>query len=183
MNKSFSIPFKKYGHIFKLVDKEDAQFIVDLRTDSTLSRFLSQTTNSVTDQEKWIENYKVRKSNKKEYYFITLNKKGDRLGLNRLYNFDEKSFEIGSWLFLPNLVDSSSIIGDIAARDFGFEVLNFEYCRFEVRKLNKSVVRYHLNYGPEKIGEDDLNFYFKLGKEKYIKHRDKLLNILKYDKN
>jgi hypothetical protein len=70
------------------------------------------------------------------------------------------------------------ILGDLAIRDYGFEVLKFRNCHFEVRKENLTVVRYHRNFAPELTGEDDLNYYFKLSYENYLIQRTKLLKFL-----
>ena len=69
----------------------------------------------------------------------------------------------------------------MVARSFAFEELNFKTCIFNVRKKNKSVLRYHIAYQAEVIDEDDLNFYFKLTKEAFTIQKNKLLKILGYD--
>ena len=165
---------------FKPVDVDAAAFILELRTDAALSKYLSSTNVDLKSQQEWILSYKQREAEGTEAYFIALDATGERVGLNRLYNFDANSFEAGSWLYKRNLDMSVPILGDLAARDYGFETLNFSFCRFEVRKENKSVINYHLGFKPEKIGEDDLNFYFKIDYTAYKIRRDKLLKILHY---
>jgi RimJ/RimL family protein N-acetyltransferase len=171
-------PFEKYGLTFRTVEEEDASFIVELRTNEVLSRFLSPTSANVEQQKEWIRNYKQREADNKEAYFISLDEKGNRLGLNRLYNYEDDCFEIGSWLYKPGLNVSVAILGDLAARDYGFEKLGFGFCKFEVRRANVSVVKYHLGFKPEKTGENELDYFFRLSYDNYKKQRDKLLNIL-----
>lgn len=171
-------PFTKYGLHFRTVEEDDAAFIVELRNDEVLSRFLSPTSPDVNDQKDWIRNYKHREERNEEAYFVSLDENGGRQGLNRLYNYDDDCFEIGSWLYKSGLDMSVAILGDLAARDYGFEILGFTKCTFEVRKANLSVVKYHLGFKPEKFRETDIDYYFRLSYENYKKQRDKLLKIL-----
>jgi len=172
--------FEKFGLFFRPVEEYDATFILNLRTNPLLSKFLSETVPNIQGQKEWIRKYKNREKQNQEIYFIASDKIGGKLGLNRLYNFEKNCFEIGSWLYKPEIEMSIPILGDLACRDFGFEVLGFPFCKFEVRKKNLSVVKYHLAFNPEKIAESDLNYYFKLSQKNYKQHRDKLLKILSY---
>lgn len=169
-----------YGINQRLVNETDADFIFRLRTDPLLSQFLSKTDGSVEDQVQWIKKYKEREVQKLEFYFIT-EVENERKGLNRLYNFDSNSFEIGSWLFMQDTQSPVAILSDLAARDFGFGDLRFDFCRFEVRKDNKSVLNYHKLFSPEKYGEDEKSLFFQLSKDQYIQTRNKLLKIYSYD--
>lgn len=172
--------FRKFGLLFTTVKEEDASFIIELRNDPLLSRFLSATSADLQQQKEWIKKYKLREDQNEEIYFICSNTEGVKQGLNRLYNFEDDCFEIGSWLYKPGLNMSIPILGDLAARDFGFDTLGFKSCKFEVRKKNLSVLKYHLAFKPERIGESDLNYYFRLSYESYKQHHDKLLKLLNY---
>lgn len=170
--------FKKYGLTFRTVVEEDAPFILELRTNAALSKYLSDTHPNIQQQLDWIKAYKQREKQNEEVYFISLNDKGDRQGLNRLYNFEKDCFEIGSWIYRPGLDTSVAILGDLAARDYGFETMGFSYCKFMVRKANLSVVKYHLRFKPEKTGETEIDYFFRLSYDGFRKQRDKLLRIL-----
>jgi RimJ/RimL family protein N-acetyltransferase len=167
----------------RFVEEGDASFIVSLRTDAKLGRFLSPTDPDVERQKKWIECYKERERAGEEFYFIFIGDDDTRYGVSRIYNIDpkERIFEVGSWLFVPDSPVGLAVLADLCARDYAFDRLGFDYCRFEVRKENKSVVNYHKKFDPELIGEDELNFYFRLSKEKYIARRDQMLKIYGYD--
>ena len=169
--------FKRYGITQRFVTEADAQFILQLRLDERLSRFLSPTKNDITNQIDWIQGYKKRESEGKEFYFITVDEKGERFGVNRLYNFNNYSFEVGSWLFKDGTPGSMSILSDLATRDFGFEELGFKTCRFEVRKGNLTVLNYHQKFLPEIVAEDENNIYFELSKDNYDLFKNKLLKI------
>ena len=175
------MPYIKYGCLFRLVDLSDAEFIYVLRTDAVLSRFVSPVSGDVFFQEQWIIDYKKREDEGKEFYIISLDPEtGSRQGVNRLYNFRGSVFELGSWLYLPQADISKSILGDISTREIAFDTLDFDICTFEVRKTNKSVIRYHQGYSPELTSEDEQNFYFRLSKETFNLHKNKFLNICGY---
>ena len=171
----------KYGLYVRLVDTSDAAFILGLRQDERLSRYLSKTDASLAQQVDWIERYKERERKGEEYYFVYTDETGNRFGVNRLYNFDADSFEAGSWLFLQGLQTHIPILGDLAARDFGFEDLGYSSCRFEVMKGNRSVIRYHEGFHPDRVGEDERAYYFALSRTAYTVHRDKLLKIFLHE--
>ena len=175
------MPMLKYGSMLRLVDESDAEFIFMLRTNSLLSRFIHKVGKNVIDQITWIREYKKREIRGEEFYFISLNPETEsRQGLNRIYNFRGDEFELGSWLYLPNDDISKSILGDIAVREIAFDYLLFDACNFEVRKGNKSVVRYHQGYSPELTGEDEENYYFKLLRTTFNSKKYKYLSIFGY---
>jgi hypothetical protein len=165
------IPKNKFGLNIRFVDESDAEFILSLRTNVKLGRFITATTSDISSQKNWIHNYKQREKDGLEYYFLFSNSEGENIGVNRIYNLTNKSFEIGSWIFKESNNPSSSILADIYTRDFGFFKLGFNNSVFQVRKENKSVLRYHQLYQPTQIEEDDLNFYFELSISKYSENR------------
>ncbi len=61
---------EKYGLHVRLVREEDAEFILQLRTDPLLSRFLHATKNNLQKQKEWIRDYKLREAKGEDYYFF-----------------------------------------------------------------------------------------------------------------
>lgn len=169
--------FSKYGITIRLVNETDAEFLYALRTDMKLGRFLSKTSGTVADQQEWIKKYKQREQEGKEYYFMAVSQDGERYGTSRLYDFDERSFTVGSWLFFKDAPTGVAIKTDILVREIGFEELGFNFCKFDVRKDNKSVLRYHRAFGPTVIAESELDIYFLLEKDAFYSYRNKLLKI------
>lgn len=167
-------PINRYGIILRLVEEEDAEFIFELRNNSGLNKFISYTSPNLTDQYKWIQEYKSREKAGLEYYFIAQDQSGIKYGTIRLYNFDDKSFEIGSWLFHANSPIGMAVKAHFIGFETGFEVLKAEYCRFEIRKKNKGVLRYMNDFEKTLVNEDDLNYYYTLTKESFYKRRSQL---------
>ena len=60
----------KYGLHARMVREDDAAFILSLRTDPKLSRFIHPTENDEEKQRAYLQGYKERELAGKDYYFI-----------------------------------------------------------------------------------------------------------------
>ena len=98
----------KYGVHCRLVNENDASFIVKLRSDEKRSRYIHSTDNDVESQKQWIRDYKIREANGVEYYFI-YEADGVPFGVNRIYDMHDDHCTEGSGVCLP-LEDSSKTI-------------------------------------------------------------------------
>jgi acetyltransferase-like isoleucine patch superfamily enzyme len=174
VKKQIMEPINRYGITLRLVEEKDAEFIFELRNNSGLNRFISYTSPKLNDQIKWIKDYKIREEAGLEYYFVAQDQLGNNYGTIRLYNLDEKSFEIGSWLFNNNSPIGMAVKAHFIGFETGFEILKAEYCRFEIRKKNQGVLRYMRDFETTLVNEDDLNYYFTLSKESFYKRRSQL---------
>jgi acetyltransferase-like isoleucine patch superfamily enzyme len=164
----------RYGIVLRLVEEDDAKFILNLRIDQKLKQFISDTSPDLADQIKWIQDYKIREQEKLEYYFIAEDHIGNKYGTIRLYNLDEKSFELGSWLFSCNSPLGMAVKAHFIGFETGFEILKADYCKFEIRKKNTAVIRYMQDFITTKVNEDDLNYYYTLSKENFYIRRNKV---------
>lgn len=160
--------------VMRLCKIDDAEFIISLRTDSILKRHISHTDNDLNKQKKWIKLYKKREKHNQEFYFIIEDENEKRWGTYRIYDLTQNHFTIGSWLCKRNAPKNIAIKADIFMKDFGYEHLKYNLCRFEVRKNNRKVLKYHKLFEPKLINEDELNYYFEIDTEKYYKNRDKI---------
>jgi len=165
---------ERYGIVLRLVELDDADFIFKLRTNTELNKFISYTSLDIADQIKWIQVYKCKEKRGLEYYFIVQDQSGNKYGTIRLYNFDGNSFEIGSWLFSNPSPIGMAVKAHFIGFETGFELFNVDYCKFEIRKDNKGVLRYMQDFKTTLVKEDDLNFYFTLTKENFLKRRSQL---------
>lgn len=176
MDKIKNILLHKFNIMPRLVTEEDAEFILSLRLNEQLGKFLSSTQNNIETQRCWIRSYKEREKQDKEYYFIFISSE-IKYGVSRIYNVNNFSFEIGSWLFRQNTPEGVAILADLYTRDFAFDHYQLKECRFEVRKENKSVVNYHRMFKPTLLKEDEHNYYFSLTKANYEIFRNKILKL------
>ena len=180
--EELNIKALKYGLRVRLVNENDANKIVQLRTDSTLSRHIPKTDKNVEKQKQYIRDYKTRELNGLEYYFAYSNiESAEPIGFYRVHSIDFKNrtFTIGSWIFERSVSERIPIIADILSKSFGFVELNLETCYFDVRRNNKKVLRYHKLFSPIFIREDDEeNNFFYLKKEDFNKNSKDILKII-----
>lgn len=161
----------------RLVEEEDAPFIVSIRNDEKKSRFISKTSSDIEVQRKWIIDYKTREEQKKEYYFIASDENQENFATYRIYKIDSGTPEIGSWVSKPEYPNIKNIVKvDIAVKNYVLNELQFDTIQFEVRKKNTSVIAYHSIFQPKLIGDDEENNYYLLDKTTF---NNILPNILK----
>lgn len=159
---------ERYGLQVRLVQIDDAEFIVSLRTDPRLSHHISSTSPDIEQQRQWIIDYKKREEAGIEYYFL-IQVDGIPIGTDRIYNIDGNKFMSGSWIFSTEAPIGASVLGGIICKEIAYNELGLERDTADIRKDNKRVIRYNMSYEPTITGEDDLNIYLEFSKEKFNK--------------
>lgn len=167
----------KYGIDVRLVNEDDSTFILSLRTDKTLARFINYTENDENKQRQWIRNYKERERQGLDYYFI-YSKDGVPFGVNRIYNIKGDTCTGGSWVCKTGTPVELSIPTSLLCRDIMFDILNLKEDNFEVRKENKKVQKFHIMTGSAKTGETDLDILFQATPESHKKGKIKVFKLL-----
>lgn len=175
----------RYGLHVRLVKEEDAEFIVKLRTDPKLSRFIHDIKSGVEQQKEWIRAYKQREKNGTEYYFIYF-VDGEPCGLNRLYDIKEDgTFNGGSWVFAPSSYELASVASvciqlEIAFNDLG---LTDNIMPDAVHIDNHEVLKFNKMLGSKVYGEieDVKGKYYQLSRSKadFFRCEKKLLFALR----
>lgn len=160
---------------FREVVKDDAEFILSLRTDPGKNRYLSPTANDVTQQCAFIERYQQSLT---DYYFIICDWQAKPLGTVRIYDIQFDSFCWGSWILSADAPTSSAIESALLVYDFAFYSLHYKYSHFDVRKENLSVVEFHKRFGALIVDENELDYFFKYSFESYRVIREKYLRFL-----
>lgn len=169
--------------ILRSVIEEDAEFILRLRNDSEISKFLP-TLNVTRDQQKtWITKQRLDNDS---YYFIIEDKDCNPIGTISVYNIIEKHAETGRFCSIGDSVQNmeAAVLND----DFIFQTLKLDYLDIWVYKENKPVLALNQGFGCEWDGEDfDASgkpFMFgKLTSENYLLKSQKIKNTLKRLKN
>lgn len=164
----------------RLIEETDADFIVKLRNNPKLNRYLNPTSSNIEDQIRWIKDYKIKEKKQEEFYFIIL-ENGYKKGLYRLYKISSISFTIGSWLFDVCENKHLPIITDLLMADMGFYKLNKEVLLFDVRKENKKVLHYHALKKPLFYSEDESNNYYLLTKKQWEESKNNVLSFFGID--
>ena len=178
---------ERYGLQVRLVNEDDAEFIMTLRTDIRLSRYIHETSPNVEDQKQWIRDYKRREAQGLDYYFM-FSVNNVRQGVARIYNITEDSFTQGSWVFSPDAVLGASVLGNIISSEMGFEFLDKKIVYSDARRENNTH-RYVRSFNPEVIKTDEESIYYKIlpenfnqGKQKFIERAMKIMQMAYADK-
>lgn len=168
---------ERYGLTVRLVNDDDASYILSLRTNEELTKFIHPTENDLVKHLEWMKKYKVRESEGRDYYFIYF-KDGKPVGINRIYNVFDYYGTIGSWICNPSNETETSMATYFFMLDILFEHLNLDLSVFDVRKKNTHVWKLHKMVGAMNIGESDIDYFFVLNKSTYLSKRETLLSIL-----
>ncbi len=177
MKLSNYLSFKHYNLEVRLVEQVDCEYILNLRSNPKLGKYLSSTPNDIEKQIQWIKNYKIREKQEKDYYFIYLHE-GNKIGVNRIYNINGKTATSGSWICSPNLSFEIPLLTVVIIREIFFEILELEIDLFDTRKNNYKVIKMHKLLGAHKIHENDLDVYHYLTKNDFLENKKKFLNYI-----
>lgn len=162
----------------RTVEVTDAEFIYGIRQNRIKTRFLSKVTGTIDNQKEWIENYKKKEDEKKEFYFVIESKREEKLGLIRIYDFKDDSFCWGSWIIKDDAPKTTGIESALQIYEFGFNNLKFRSSHFDVRKNNDKVISFHKRFGAKVVKEDKLNYFFNFEKSDYEKIKKKYMRYL-----
>lgn len=163
----------------RLIEEDDAAFVVGLRTDEKLNKFISAVSNDVEAQKKWIRNYKTDETRGSQFYFIIERNDGARCGTVRIYDIQADSFSWGSWILNDKKTRFAAVESAFLVYQFGFETLGFSKCHFEVMKENEKVRSFHEKMGAKIVSEDDDFIYYNISKASVEKARKSFGRILK----
>lgn len=183
MKKLLVSEMDMFGLHFRTVTEDDAAFILKLRANEHLSRFIHSTENDLDKQKVWIRNYKEKEKEGKEYYFIFF-KNNIPVGLNRIYNIQENVFTTGSWIFDENAPIECSVASALIIRIIGFEMLGLELENgFDgCHENNTKVLKFNKMLGMKESGRilDEKGTYITmtLTKDDFERNKSKLISLL-----
>ena len=174
----------KYGLHARLVCEDDAAFIVKIRTNENLSRYIHKIDADVEKQKQWIRSYKEREHAGVDYYFIFFYE-GLPVGLNRIYDIKEDgTFICGSFIFDSPDYKMASFASWIIVREIAFGVLGLQMQDDYIgtHKNNKSVLAIQRMMGSKQYGEreDENGTYIisRLTKEDFYVNKAKIEHML-----
>ena len=72
---------------FRMIGVADAAFLISLRTNAELSRYLSAVDPAVEKQAAWLAQYKLKEAERREFYFVIMHD-AKPIGVVRMYNFE-----------------------------------------------------------------------------------------------
>ena len=153
----------------------DSEFILMLRTDPERSAHISETEPDIEKQMDFMAHYFRSTA---DFYFIISDWENKPLGTVRLYNPGSDSFCWGSWLISTGAPASVAVESALLLYDFGFFSLHYRIARFDARKENTSVVRFHKRLGASCIGSNSRKLFFELTIEQHLSNRRKFERFL-----
>lgn len=162
----------------RLVECNDAAFILSLRLDDNYNKFLSKVDVDLDVQISWITKYKNDEKNGKQFYFIIERLDGTPCGTVRIYDIRENSFCWGSWILNEQKTRYAAIESALLVYEFGFNSLKLNNSHFEVMKSNSKVISFHEKFGAKRISEDDENYYFIISKKDVHENSKKFKGLL-----
>lgn len=168
----------RYGLHVRFVNEDDAEFIIGLRTDSKLGRYISATHGDVEIQKEWTRQYKIRERQGTDYYFMFEKPLGNRLGVSRIYEIKKETFQTGSWIFRKDAPFGSAFLGDIICHEIAYELFPDGVNFHDIKKDNFSVNKYADQFNPQFIFETKLTRYYINRRENYLKYKEIYLQKL-----
>ena len=166
----------RYGLNVRLVEEEDAEFILNLRLDPELGNYMNKISNELDAQAEWIREYKKRELKGIEYYFI-YSRNGFPLGVNRMTNIRNDSWMGASLIFKIDSGAGTPILATLIQYHIGFEILDKSVHFGDQLKNNKTAIRFNKYLGSDFIHEDKKVFYIILSKRVYLKTKEKVEKI------
>lgn len=148
----------------RLINENDAEFILGLRLDNRYNKFLSEVPDDISLQRLWIRNYKVDEADGLQFYFLIERLDGVSCGTVRVYDIRNDSFCWGSWILSDEKTMSAALESAFLIYDFGFNFLGCDKSHFDVMKGNEKVISFHRKMGARQIREDERNYYFEVSK-------------------
>ena len=165
----------------RLVEPEDAGFIISLRTDDRYNKFLSFVESDVEKQKKWIIDYKAKEHDGKEFYYI-IHRISDSspIGTVRVYDFLEEnnSFCWGSWILNENKTKYAALECTLLIYDLAFFEMGFRRCHMDMRKNNTKIIAFHKRLGVKIIGETEIDYIGHYFYDDYVKIRDSIMRVI-----
>lgn len=165
----------RYGLHVRLVNEDDSEFIVRIRTNEKLGRYIHDTSGSLEDQLKWFRAYKEREAQGLDYYFMFELPNGRRLGTERIYDITDTSFVTGSWVFDQEAPYGAAFLGDIIAHEIAYEMFPERVHLHDIKKDNHNVLRYARLFNPKVIRETEDTYYFENDKKDFDTAKKRLL--------
>lgn len=146
------------GYCFRLrpISLNDVDFILELRTNPNLNKYINYTSKNIQIQIAWLQEYFKRNN---DYYFVVENiKNNEKVGLIAVYNIDYTNLvaEWGRWVIKPNSL--ATIESVLLMYKFAFNILNLNQVYSKTCASNYKVVSFHdsIKFSKKQILKDNI---------------------------
>ena len=157
MSKRIKITKKIY---LKEVTIKDVNYILKLRTNKNLSKYLNPTSNNKNDQIAWLKKYFQRRKAGKEFYYIFQLSNKKNLGIGRIIHLKKNLFHFGGWILEKNAEPGIALECCLSIYEYAFNYLKYKKCLNWINIENTKVINYHKILGS--------TFYKKTKKEIFL---------------
>ena len=162
----------------RLVERQDADYIHDLRMQPRYNRYLSPVTGDVEDQRAWIERYKQAESRREQLYYVIERHDGVRCGLVRLYDITPETFTWGSWILDENKPPKAALESAMLSFYIGFGPLELPRALVDVRIENERAASLYRGFGMEETAFDHENIYFRYDRDVFLARLPEYMKLL-----
>lgn len=167
----------KYVNL-RSVSVEDAEFTLKIRQDPEFTQYLPPINITLEQQCQWISKQREKKD---DYFFVVLDKAGNKIGTLGVYDISDNTAEMGRLTMKGNPLQS--IEAQLLVFDFGFNYLDLDKVLSFVYAENKTALRFTSQFGaiqsesPEEI-KGKLEYRFTNTKELFKKSSDRLKRFI-----
>lgn len=173
----------KYGLHVRFVTVDDAEFILNIRTNQKNERFIHDTYNDLDLQKEYIKKYKDKETVGEEYYFI-FELKGIPQGVYRIYNRTEEWCTTGSWVFDVNCDKTAALKALIITHEIVFNELGYDVMKDVdgINEHNLGVINAVKSIGAAfdgtRMEKKGVYLPFEISKTNFIKNRARILRYV-----
>jgi RimJ/RimL family protein N-acetyltransferase len=163
------ITLSAFGLRLRPVRVKDAPFILQLRCDPRLNRYINETPNDLKLQKKWLREYLQREG---DYYFCAeIEKTGKPVGLVAIYEIpqDKSTAEWGRWVMAPGVLAAPACVYLMAK--IGLEILHLPEVYSRTVEKNTRVVSFHDSMGAERFGTTQNSVVIRGVSYNHVLHR------------
>ncbi|MBE0601199.1 MAG: GNAT family N-acetyltransferase, partial [Firmicutes bacterium] len=160
-------------------DEDDSAFIIRLRNDEKISRFLPKIPEDLHGQKKWIREQRTRDD---DYYFVILdNVNQERIGTLSIYEIRGDEAETGRAASYGTAMQNTEAM--LLLYDFAFTVLRLKQTRVEIIRGNDNAIEFNrkLGYQPFPEGDTQRMLCYTLQRDAYMKHTQRIRRFYRED--
>ena len=159
----------------RIAREDDADFILSLRLNPLLNKYISKTDPSVEKQKDWLRDT-YNKEN--DFMFIIEGKNSNKCGTIALYDIDYKTkrAEWGRLILEQDTLFSIPIEATIQLLNFAFNKLKLVELYGGANNENRSVVEYHKKYASV-TAEDEKFTWFSFNEKSLMKLKSMYKNF------
>ncbi|NIF23883.1 MULTISPECIES: GNAT family N-acetyltransferase [Pantoea] len=148
----------------RLAEVSDYLFIHSLRVAPKSAQFLTPVDDDPLQQKTWLENYKLREQEGREYYFIIQRTDNNQpVGSLRAYNVNHEAStaQCGSWILNDQKTITSAIESILLICEY-MHSIGIRLVIVDARKDNKPALRFIRKISHRPHSEDETNLYYEI---------------------